>query len=78
MIAFCDILNYFANILAILDDGIALFKILQCNLMTYRNVMIGFYSKVTVILSDNAKEIVTGLNSFDNNNTHVVSFVMNY
>ncbi len=61
-----------ADVLAVLDDGIALFQILERDLVADRYVVLGGDMDRRVVLGDDAEHLGSGLEVFDDDDADVV------
>jgi hypothetical protein len=71
-----DIGNDAADIVAILEHGVAQFEVAKGNLVTERNVVEGLEANGLVGFHDPTGDFLTGLEVFDNHHPNAVGFVV--
>src|SRR5690606_6217816 len=72
MLARGGVADHAADVLAILDDGVAGLQRLQSDLVTDRNVVLGDELGRRIVLSDDAQHVGAGLQVLDNDDADVV------
>lgn len=78
MFAALDGLHNFADVSAVLDDGIAHSKILQGNLVADRNIAQRFKVDALVAVHNPTVKLIAFLHPFDNDNADAIAGFVNH
>jgi hypothetical protein len=76
MLALLDGRNGLADVLAVFPDGVARLDVPQRHLMADRDVLLGTYAKIGIVVSDDTEHIGAGFQTFDDDHGDRVLMVM--
>ncbi len=77
MFALLDRCNHAARVFAVLDNSVALGKILDGDFVADWYVSLSGDREVGIVMGDHAQHLCAGRQAFNNNNADVVLMVMN-